>query len=242
MEILIFALIIFVVYKVVKGNKKSTSANSNTTGFVGNNEDQLAKTINQLREARKKQEEQKITSLQTDVNEKRGQLNYNNSEADKMGLRQSLCFIVSETVHWHAWKDNTEDFVEKYTDIDDFIFNNASSKKVGDRDSRFELDFIFNGKKYQFAHQTKGSFDGTNFGFVEIFEQNGDEFEKMVKMDTYMTYGEYTNSYTPGDISLYKIGEWIPMIVSVDAGLQAISKKVSLQFNKMMLDKKFTGD
>jgi|GEM_PF-3522109 hypothetical protein len=239
MEIIIFGIIAFIVYKIFKSPKEQSTGDTQSPVKRVGDTDQLAKTINQLRETRKKQEEQKIAELQIDVTKSRDQLNLNNTQADKMGLRQTICFIVDKTTHWHAWEKNTENFTEKYTDIDDFILHSATKKKVEDNDSRTELDFSFNDKEFKFVYQTKGSYDGTNFGFVEILEKTDEEFEKMLKMDTYMTYGEYVDSYRPGDISTYKIGEWIPAVVSIEAGLQAISKKVSLEMNKKMLEGKF---
>jgi len=243
MEILIFAVIAFVIYKIYKSPKRDSSVPSTDVSAPQDNTDHLAKSINQLREVRKQQEERKVEELQSDVTEKRQLLNSNNAEADKMGLRNSLCYIVHETKHWHAWKDNTANFIEKYTDIDDFVFEDAREVKVADRERRFEMDFTFNKKKFQFTYQSRGHFEETNFGSIEVFETTGDSLEKMLKMDTHMTYNDYdVESYTPGDVSLYKIGEWIPMIVSVEAGLQAVSKRVSLEFNKKMLDDKFTQD
>lgn len=244
--LLIVAIIGYFVVKAFKKNGSNNQESSRTKSVNAQTKptpSSLVDSINRLREERLKQEGAKNQKLETDVQNKRSIINGYNSEADKMGLRKSLCYIVDETEHWHAWKSNTPNFEEKYTNIDDFTFQDARQMKVGDRESRTEVDFIFNQKKFQIAYQSRGSYDATNFGLIEIFEETNGVLEKMLVMETYMSYSNYdVKQYSPGDISLYKIGEWIPMTVSVEAGLQAISKRVSLEFAKDSLDKKFVSN
>lgn len=241
MEILIILVIGLVAYFFYKSSKQqkltSQLESQNPEPQKVSEEDALADSIQRLREMRKSKENKKVSALEYEVKEKREVLNKNNQLMDKMGLRKSLCYILDEMKHWHAWKDNTPDFVEKYTSIDDFEFEDAREIKADSKSLRFEIDFKFNGKKFKIAHQSDGSFELTNFGFSEVFEETNGGLEKMLKMKTYMNIDTDIYKYDYGDVSFCKTGEWISALVSIEAGLEAIEKRTRLEFSQNLLDK-----